>query len=102
MSSNERVPVVVCTKHKGVFFGHIDPDDIRPALSGHPLQLAQARMCVAWQRQIGGVLGLADGGPSDDCSIGATAPSITVNAVTAVMRCTDAAARAWSDAPCLK
>lgn len=90
-------PVIITTKHRGVFFGHADPATI----NDEQIRLTNARNCVAWKRSIGGVFGLAQTGPNKECSIGAVMPAITLRDITAVVECTPTAAKAWEDAPCV-
>lgn len=89
----ENVPVVVTTEHRGVFFGWTaDP-------SARPIVLTDARMCLYWSADVGGVLGLADVGPTAGCRISASAPVLAAEGVTAVMSASAAAAQAWAAAP---
>ena len=87
------VPVIVTTKHRGVFFGYGDPD------GKATVRITQARMCVYWSADVKGVLGLAATGPTKDCKIGPAVPAITLRDVTAVMEVSESAARAWESAP---
>lgn len=93
----ETIKVIVCTSHRGVFFGRTTRD----AIESPTIRLEEARNCILWHRSIGGVLGLARTGPNAECRIGAVAPAITLRDVTAVIEVTDAAANAWEIAPCL-
>ena len=85
--------VLVCTDKRGVVFGTVTDVNARPII------MTNARMCLYWSSDVGGVFGLADIGPTSDCRISATAPEITLEGVTAVFAVTDAAAKAWADAP---
>lgn len=85
--------VVVCTDRRAVVAGYSDDTNARPIV------LKNARMCIYWDRVVGGVLGLADVGPNNNCRISATAPSITLEGVTAVMGMTPKAVEAWLKAP---
>lgn len=85
--------VVVCTDKRGVVFGATTNVHARPVV------LTDARMCLYWSADVGGVFGLADIGPTADCSISATSPSVTLEGVTAVFAMTDRAAAAWRAAP---
>ena len=89
-------PVVVCTAHRGVFFGYVAHDaDLTTAV----LRIERARMAVYWSTDVGGVVGLAAKGPSKGCRIGPAAPAITIQSVTSVMEVTPEAAAAWEWAP---
>lgn len=86
---------VITTEHKGVFFGEIEPlknDEIPDTI-----KITNAQMCVYWSE--GGIVGLAATGPTAGCRITKPAPSITVNAVTAVMEASAEAVAAWSEQP---
>jgi len=96
-TTTELQPVVICTEHKGVFFGHIDPSDATKT----SIKVQRARNCIYWAQTIGGVLGLARTGPNRDCRIGAEAPAVVLHGVTAVMEVTEPAAKAWTEAPCV-
>lgn len=87
------IKVLVCTDKRGVVFGSTEDPTARP------ITLTDARMCLYWSEDVGGVFGLADIGPTDDCKISATAPSVTLEGVTAVFGVTEAAATAWTSAP---
>lgn len=89
-------PVVVTTEHKGVFFGYVPTNE---AVDVKTLKIERARMCVYWSYDVGGVVGLAAKGPSKSCKVGPAAPSITLQAVTAVMDATAEAAAAWEREP---
>jgi len=84
--------VVVCTDQRGVVFGYTSDPHARP------INLTNARMCLYWSADVGGVFGLADIGPTEDCKISATAPQVTLEGVTAVFAVTDAAVKSWTAA----
>ncbi|MBA4282626.1 hypothetical protein [Ralstonia sp.] len=86
------IPVVVCTDKRGVVFGYTSKPNARPIV------LTNARMCLYWSAKVGGVFGLADIGPDAASKISATAPSITLEGVTAVFGMTPAAVAAWNAA----
>lgn len=86
------IPVVVCTDKRGVVFGYTNKPNARPVV------LTNARMCLYWSSAVGGVFGLADVGPDSQSKISATAPSITLEGVTAVFGVTPQAAAAWTAA----
>ena len=97
--ANKKLPVLVCTDRRGVFFGWVDPaalegDDWRKALT-----LTDCRMAVYWSVDVHGVLGLAVGGPTAACRI---TPAVGVHHVTGVhgvTECTKAAVQAWESEP---
>ena len=85
-----KVPVVVCTEKRGVFFGWAIDKDARP------IKLTGMRMCLYWSENVGGVLGLAEVGPLSGCKISrqVTGES-TIEFVTVVMEASADAAEAW-------
>jgi len=86
------IPVVVCTDKRGVVFGYT------PNHNARPIVLAEARMCLYWSADVGGVFGLAENGPTTGCKISATLPAITLEGVTAVMSMDEKAVKAWKSA----
>lgn len=90
---SEPTPVLVCTDKRGVVFGYT----LRP--QADPITLTDARMCLYWSSEIGGVFGLTDKGPNSNCKISAASKSVDLSGVTAVFDLTDDAIQAWSSAP---
>ena len=90
--SNDPIPVVVCTDRRGVVFGYCEDTSARP------ITLTQARMCLYWSADVGGVFGLGERGPTKDCKISAVLPSITLEGVTAIFSVDPAAVKAWVSA----
>ncbi len=86
--------VVVTTVHKGVFGGYLTA----PNADG-TLTLTEAQMCVYWSADIGGILGLAAGGPSKSCRISPPVPRLTLTDITSVMDATEGAEKAWKGRP---
>ena len=84
-------PVVVCTVHRGVFFGYSDDT------SGDRINLRAARMAIYFGTRRG-VMELAETGPTSSSKISARA-DIEVRGVTAVFEVTDPAVAAWEAAP---
>ena len=94
-TTDNRIPVIITTAHRGVFFGRIDPAKRHDST----IDLVGARNCLYWYESIGGFLGLAASGPNPQCRIGATVPGVfTARDVTSVTDCTAAAAAAWEAA----
>lgn len=88
-------PVMVTTKHRGVFFGYVNGES-----AGDTVTLHRSRMCVYWSADVRGVLGLASGGPTSGCRIThAVAQPVTLRDVTMVAECSPEAAAAWERAP---
>lgn len=83
-------PVIVCTEHRGVFFGYAEDT------SGNTINLGKARMAIAFGTTRG-VMELAETGPTSRSKISARA-DIEVRKVTAVFECTEAATEAWERA----
>jgi hypothetical protein len=91
-ASCEMQHVVVCTDKRGVVFGATRNPHAQPIV------LQDARMCLYWSADVGGVFGLAEKGPTADCKISAVVPSISLEGVTAVMGMDSAAVKAWVNA----
>lgn len=89
----EERAVIVTTEHRGVFFGYARNID------GDVIELARARLCLHWSRDVKGFMGLAVTGPTAGCRIGPAAPSITLRAITSVLAPTPEAVKAWEAAP---
>lgn len=83
-------PVIVCTEHRGVFFGYADDT------SGNSIQLKRARMAIAFGTTRG-VMELAETGPTTRSKVSARA-DLDVRKVTAVFEVTPAAAEKWEAA----
>lgn len=93
VDSGERA-VVICTAKRGVFFGYTTDsgDAIIEKTKG---TLRRARMCVRWSTETHGVLGLAGIGPQKGSKVGPRVPAIALESITAVIDCSDEAAKAW-------
>lgn len=83
-------PVIVCTEHRGVFYG------LAANTKGAEIELKGARMAIAFGTTRG-VMELAETGPTPRSKISARA-DIDVRKVTAVLEVTPAAAEKWEAA----
>lgn len=83
-------PVIVCTVHKGVFFGYAEGTD------GDKINLVKARMAIRWGTTRG-IMELAETGPTSSSKISARA-DIEVRGITAIFKVTPAAVEAWEAA----
>lgn len=90
---NKKIPLVITTEHRGVFFGYGTPTTEKT------IRLEDAQMCVAWSADVRGVVGLAANGPTKNCKIGPVAPAIILQGVTAVMEVSKEAEKAWKAQP---
>lgn len=91
------IGVVITTAHRGVFHGYVDPMD---ADSGSKtIRVRECRMVVYWSAEAKGVLGLGVDGPARGSKVGPAVPKATLNDVTGVFTCTEAANKAWSSEP---
>jgi hypothetical protein len=88
-SSNGR-PVIVCTTHRGVFFGYASSTD------GDVVHLKRARMAIYWGTTRG-VMELAETGPTGSSKISARA-DIELRGITAIFEVTEPATKAWEAA----
>lgn len=80
-------PVIVCTEHRGVFFGYAQDT------SGDVITLTDARMAIYWGTTRG-VMELAEKGPNAKSRISAKA-DIELRKVTAVFEVSPEAEAAW-------
>ena len=94
MNVKSKIPVLVTTEHRGVFFGYMNPEDKNKTT----VELEKIRNCIYWSRDVGGFLGLAQTGPTADCRIGTEAPVATLHGITSITVCTDKAVKAWTSA----
>lgn len=85
-------PVLITTAHRGVFFGYADDT------SGETIKLRDGRNCIYWTEKVKGFVGLASHGPQKGCRVGPAA-NMELRNVTAVLECTEVAAKAWEAAP---
>lgn len=79
--------VIVCTSHRGVFFGYAESTD------GDVIRLAKARMAIRWGTTEG-VMQLAHTGPTRDSKVSSPA-DIEVRSITAIFEVSPAALAAW-------
>ena len=87
MAAKKQRPVLVCTEHRGVFFGYATDT------SGDVIHLKEARMAIHWGTTKG-VMQLADTGPTRDSKISAKA-DIEIRKITSVFEVSPAALTAW-------
>jgi hypothetical protein len=85
-------PVIVCTDKRAVVFGYTSDADARPIV------LTNARMCLYWSADVGGVFGLGEVGPTADCKISATLATVTLEGVAAIFSVDEFAEAAWRSA----
>lgn len=83
-------PVIVCTEHRGVFFGYATDT------TGDAIHLRSARMAIYFGTQRG-VLQLAETGPTSSSKISSRA-DIEVRKITAIFEVTPAAVEKWEAA----
>jgi len=85
-------PVLVTTKHRGVF-GGLAPD--KQKLDATDITLKDARMAIYWGTTKG-VLELADTGPTGKSRISSAAIEVGLTDVTMIARISDEAWEAWT------
>jgi hypothetical protein len=91
-STKEERPVIICTEHRGVFFGFV-PADYSIEKSGPIVKMRAARMAIYWGTTRG-VIQLAETGPTGSSKISAAA-DIEVNKITAVFEVKEPALKVW-------
>lgn len=87
-------PVIVTTKHRGVFFGYLKEDDKAPS----QLTLTNARNCLYWSADVGGFLGLAAIGPTSGCRIGKKVSELKLYDITSTTLVEEDAVKKWEAA----
>lgn len=87
-------PILVTTKHRGVFAGLV-PDDQDINASSMPLK--SARCAIRWATTKG-IAELASDGPNSKSKIGAPADLEALHDITAVWAISDAAWKKWQAA----
>jgi hypothetical protein len=90
MASKAERPVIVTTKHRGVFFGYSKDT------TGDQIDLKRARMAIYWGTTKG-IFQLAETGPTSSSKISARA-DLQVREITSVMEVSDIAVKAWEEA----
>jgi len=90
MKQAKERPVIVCTKHRGVFFGYATET------KGEVIDLARARMAIYWGTTRG-IMELAEVGPNAKSKISARA-DLQLRDITCVMEVSGDAVKAWEDA----
>lgn len=93
MNKEKGSPILVTTRHKGIFFGYLKKQE------GNIVELANARNCIYWSVDLKGFLGLAKYGPSNQCKIGPSVSSLILFDVTSVSEVTPEAVKNWEKAP---
>lgn len=83
--------IVVTTENRGVFFGYLKDESKSPS----EIIIEQARMCVYWDSETRGVLGLAGNGPSNNCRITHAIPEAKLYKITGIFDCSDDAVKKW-------
>ena len=85
--------VLVTTEHKGVFVGYgpTTPD------AKKNITITGAKMVVYWPEACHGVMGLAADGPKKGARIGPAVKSLALTGVTAVVECSLAAEKAFTN-----
>ena len=81
--------VLVTTIHRGVFFGYAVDTNSKT------IKITNARNCIYWPSSVGGFVGLASDGPNKETKVGPVAQEMTLHDVTAVLKCSDVAEKAW-------
>lgn len=88
-TASKQIPVLVTTSHRGVFFGYATDTNSKT------LKITNARNCIYWPSSVGGFVGLASTGPNKETKVGPAAEEMTLHDVTAVLKCSEVAEKAW-------
>lgn len=95
-ASSDR-PVLVTTKHRGVFFGYLVGEP-----SPEKVLVRRVRNVTYWDESTKGFLGLASTGPSPKCRVSGAADESTIYEITGVFGCTDEAVKRFEEGPWAK
>jgi hypothetical protein len=90
MPAKKARPVIICTVHRGVFFGYAADTN------GDVINLRNARMAIRWGTTRG-VMELAETGPTSASKISARA-DVQLRGITSVFEVTPAATEKWEAA----
>jgi hypothetical protein len=85
-------PVLVTTEFRGVFFGYVKDDKKSP----DQITLTNVRNCIYWSADVGGFLGLASGGPTSGCKLGAKLLELTIYKITSIAPVSEEAEKKWN------
>lgn len=96
MKNNDyKIPVLVTTELRGVFFGYSKVDPEKLEKMPDILVLKSVRNCIYWDETVSGVFGLANTGPNNKCRIGANFENITLNKISSISIVSKAAEKTW-------
>lgn len=92
-----KIPVLITTDKdkRGVFFGYIDPEDANK----DEIRADEIQMCVYWNTETHGVLGLAAQGPKKGCRVSPPVKSGIIKGVTLVVEASEEAVKSWKKQP---
>ena len=90
-TATRKDPVIICTLHRGVFFGYVDPQQfgLRDLTD-----IEKAKMAIRWGTTKG-VMELAATGPTKESFISAQADIPVLHDVTAIFKVTAEAEAQW-------
>jgi len=92
--SKARIPILVTTQHRGVFFGYVPKSQ---DLTKRTMALLDARMAIYWGTEKG-VMQLAATGPTSKSQIGARADIPVLHDITGVFAVSPEAVEKWASA----
>ena len=81
--------VLVTTRFRGVFFGY------EQTRGEDFIILTNARNCIYWSSDVGGFLGLASKGPSNNCKLGTVAERVELFGITSIADVSKEAEEKW-------
>ncbi len=98
-NKSEKIPVLITTDNtkRGVFFAYVDSED---AMKGDENIIAEeVQMCVYWDTETRGVLGLAANGPTKNCRITSPVKKALIKGVTFIAEVSKDAVKKWKSEP---
>lgn len=86
----KKIPVIITTEYRGVFFGYIDPAKKNEDV----LEVERCRNVIRWTADVRGFMGLAALGPNSGCKIGPSA-NIELRKITSIIHVSPEALVKW-------
>lgn len=91
----KKIPVLITTTGRGVFFGYIDEKDI----DKDPIAVKDMQMVVYWSADVKGVFGLCVNGPSNACRVSKPVNNRQLKNIESITDVSKAAEKQWKSCP---
>lgn len=90
------IPCLITTSERGVFFGHVKPEDMQSIPPS--LQVEGMRAVYSWSSPADGVFSLATDGPQRGSKVGPVVARAALTGITSVCECSPKAVAAFAAA----